>query len=78
MTSPLAWLRMAFRSAVRTEVERALDERRRDLAREPDPVGLDRLRDHLAAHGVRTVVAPTADILPFPANDHTSSSFPAA
>lgn len=79
MLNPFRMMVMAFRAAVRTEVERAMDDRRRALTREPDPIELARLRDHLAAHGVRTVMAPTAAILPFPANDlHDRPSPPAA
>lgn len=73
MINPLTWVRMAFRSAVRTEVERAMADRRHTLSVTALPVSdaeIARIRTFLGKAGV-TPREP-ASIIPFaPANDET-------
>lgn len=87
--SPFRFIVLAFRAAVRTEVDRAMADRRRALQAQPDDDELRALLKSMSRHGL-TVLAvdddrraehlPIAEILPFPvANDrHVDPPSPAA
>jgi hypothetical protein len=67
-----SWAHMAFRSAIRAEVDRAMEDRRRAfaIAAPIDDAEVARIRNFLAASGVKTRAHPRH--LPLPANDHHS------
>lgn len=78
MINPLTWVRMAFRSAVRTEVERAMADRRVTINTLPvSDAEIARIRTFLGKAGV-TPREP-ASIIPFaPANQNQPDPPPAA
>lgn len=72
--NPFRMLVMAFRAAVRSEVERAMADRRAALSRDPDDAETRRLEAFLGKSGL-TVRGP-ATVIPLPANDLTQTSPP--
>ena len=86
--NPFRFVVLAFRAAVRTEVDRAMADRRRALQAAPNDDELRMLLKSLSRNGL-TVIAvdddrraehlPGAEILPFPANqNHAEPPSPAA
>ena len=67
---------LAFRAAVRSEVEKALSDRRAALRQTAvDDAELNRIRTFLHSQGL--TVRESATVIPFPANDtHQSSPLP--
>lgn len=74
--NPFRMLVLAFRAAVRSEVERAMADRRAALSATPvDDAEIARIRTFLGSAGV-TLREP-ATVIPFPANDlHQTSPLP--
>lgn len=74
--NPFRMLVMAFRAAVRSEVDRAMADRRAALSQMPvDDAEIARVRTFLRSQGVS--VREPATVIPFPANDtHQSSPLP--
>lgn len=72
--NPFRWIVLAFRAAVRSEVERAMADRRAALSRDPDDAETRRLKAFLGKSGL-TVRRP-ATVIPMPANDLTHTSPP--
>lgn len=78
--NPFRLLVLAFRAAVRTEVDRAMADRRRALSVGIEPISPEeaaRIARYLSSHGVE--MRGPAEILPFPiANDRHEPSPPSA
>lgn len=66
--SPFRWLVLAFRAAIRAEVEAYIRDRRAALTRDPSDDELVAIRETLKAQGFRVTPAikASAEILPFP------------